>query len=165
MDGENRFFKQALSDMSFDIASGGAIRHLADIGYSVRRIHDSLDYPTPFERVRDAVWQHFLDTGVIRLEAPGESDTMTRVTYVKEQGPYGRTTFRRVEDSSVETRQYISCDFGIAIRNNPTEFSRFTDLLSPEDKEYVDGLPWPNKIVWHNKDERFERIMSVYETR
>ena len=163
MEGENRYFKQALSDMSFDVASGGAIRHLADIGYSVRRICDSLDYPTPFERVRDTVWRHFVDTGVIRLSEPEDSDTLTKITYVKEQGTYGRTTFRRIKESSLENRKYLKCDFGVAARKDTLRFTAFLDRLSSEDREYIEGLPWPDAIVWHVADERMERILSIYD--
>ena len=32
---ENRYFQKALSDFTYDAASGGAIRHLTDTGYTV----------------------------------------------------------------------------------------------------------------------------------
>ena len=35
---QQKYLKKALSDFTFDVASGGAIRHLADRGYTVQEI-------------------------------------------------------------------------------------------------------------------------------
>lgn len=68
--GEQKYFKKALSDFTFEMASGGAIRHLADRGYTVGEIVKMLDFPTPYERVGDLVRKHFLETGVLLLDEP-----------------------------------------------------------------------------------------------
>lgn len=93
---EQDCFKAALSNFTHDVASGGAIRHLADLGYSVSQITQKLDFPTPYERVRKTVWEHLLDTGVILLEEPGSAARQERFTYVRDYDRYGRTSFRRV---------------------------------------------------------------------
>ena len=46
-DGNERYFEAALSDFVFDVAAGGAIRHLTDRGYSVEQIMRELSYPVP----------------------------------------------------------------------------------------------------------------------
>ena len=46
---EQDFFKSALADFTFEAASGGAIRHLADLGYTVKQITEQLSFPTPCE--------------------------------------------------------------------------------------------------------------------
>ena len=48
-DREQEYFKKALSDFALDAASGGAIRHLADRGYTANQIVRMLDFPTPFK--------------------------------------------------------------------------------------------------------------------
>lgn len=39
---EQKYFKQAISNFTYEAACGGAIRHLADLGYSVRKIMEQL---------------------------------------------------------------------------------------------------------------------------
>ncbi|MDE6608016.1 MAG: hypothetical protein K2K54_09730 [Lachnospiraceae bacterium] len=93
---EQEYFKRALSNFTYDVASGGAIRHLADVGYTVKQIMENLSYPTPYERVQKTVWEHLLDTGVILLEEPGSIKQHEAVTYVKEYNQFGKASFRRV---------------------------------------------------------------------
>ena len=71
--GENRYFQKALADFVHEAAYGGAVRHLADRGYTAKQITDRLDFPAPYEKVRQAVWEHLADTGVILLEEPGSA--------------------------------------------------------------------------------------------
>lgn len=61
------YFQTALANFTFDVASGGAIRHLADLGYTVTQITKRLDFPTPYDRVQQTVWEYFLQTGILRL--------------------------------------------------------------------------------------------------
>ena len=42
---EQDFFKSALSNFTHEAASGGAIRHLADLGYTVDWITRELTFP------------------------------------------------------------------------------------------------------------------------
>ena len=69
--GEHGYFQKALADFTYEAASGGAIRHLADMGYTVKQIAAKLDFPTPYERVQKGVWERLLETGVILTEEPG----------------------------------------------------------------------------------------------
>ena len=50
--GENRYFREALADFVQETAYGGAVRHLADRGYTVAQIMERLEYPAPCEKVR-----------------------------------------------------------------------------------------------------------------
>lgn len=123
-------FQQALSDFTFEVADGGAIRHLTDLGYTVKQIRERLDFPIPYARIQEAVWKRLVETGVISLEEPfggsaashaeggragaGESrdagtgkkgDTgagsAVRVNYVREYDSYGRASFRRVTETVI----------------------------------------------------------------
>lgn len=106
------YFRRALADFTYEAASGGAIRHLADMGYTVRQISQRLDFPTPYERVQKSVWEHFVHTGMILLEEPGSGRQRENVpqgksyqkkaSYVREYDQYGKASFRRVAEEEEE---------------------------------------------------------------
>lgn len=91
---EQEYFKNALSDFTYEAASGGAIRHLADLGYTVKQITENLTYPTPCERVRRTVWKHLIDTGVILTWEPEKGGVQGKAAYMVEHGKYGKASFR-----------------------------------------------------------------------
>lgn len=91
---EQKYFKNALSDFTYETASGGAIRHLADLGYTVKQITEKLTYPTPYERVRKTVWQYLIDTGVILTQEPEKGGVKGKAAYTVEHGKYGKASFR-----------------------------------------------------------------------
>ena len=101
---ENRYFHKALSDFTHASASGGAIRHLTDLGYTVKQISERLDFPTPYERVQRDVWERLKENGVILSEEPGSGGRKEKVNYIQERDRFGRTSFRRVtEEACAET--------------------------------------------------------------
>lgn len=91
---EQEYFKSALSDFTHEAASGGAIRHLADLGYTARQITERLTYPTPYERVRKTVWKHLIDTGVVLTKEPGNGQPRGKAEYTVVHDKYGRASFR-----------------------------------------------------------------------
>lgn len=93
---EPEYFKNALSNFTFETACGGAIRHLTDLGYTVKQITEQLDFPTSYERVQKAVWERLLDTGVICLTPPGSGKTSEKAEFVKDYDKYGKVSFRKV---------------------------------------------------------------------
>ena len=93
---ENKYFNQALSDLAFDLAGGGAIRHLADKGYTVKQILKELSCVLPEERVRQAVWDRLVEQKVLLLEEPGAGTEKGKAVFVEERGKFGKTSFRRV---------------------------------------------------------------------
>lgn len=100
---ERDFFRDALSDFTFEAASGGAIRHLTDLGYTVKQISERLTYPTPYERVRKAVWQRMLDTGIILTQEPGSGEACRKAEYAVEHDKYGRTSYRLLAAQDIKT--------------------------------------------------------------
>lgn len=102
---EQDYFKNALSNFVHDVASGGTICHLADLGYTVRKITDKLDFPTPYAKVQQTVWKHYVETSVILLEEPGTGKKKEQYRFVKEQNQYGTTSFRRVKVSEDEGKK------------------------------------------------------------
>lgn len=95
--GEGDYFKNALSNFTYDVACKGAICHRADMGDTVRKIADELDFPMPYEKVQQTVWKHFVETAVILLEEPGTGKESGRYQFVKEQNKYGTASFRRIK--------------------------------------------------------------------
>lgn len=95
---EQDYFANALAKFTHEVASGGSIRHLADLGYTVKQITERLPFPTPYEKVRKDVWEHLLDTRVVLLEEPGAEGKKAREksNYVLEYNQYGKASFRLV---------------------------------------------------------------------
>lgn len=97
------YFEKALSDFTIDVASGGAIRHLADRGYTVAQIMKKLDFPTPYDRVQQTVWKYLLEKGQIVLAEPAGANPQPRYAYVVDYDAYGRSSFRRVTVKEQDT--------------------------------------------------------------
>ena len=95
-------FQKALSDFTFEAACGGAIRHLADSGCTVRQIMERLDYPISVERVRKAVYKHLCDTGVILEGSPEEGLPGAKTEYIVEYNSYGKPSYRRKYTADAE---------------------------------------------------------------
>ncbi len=170
-------FNKALQNMTVEFAGGGAVRHMADLGYNVDRIRESLDYPLSRDRIRDMLWKYYVDAGRILPEEPSGDQPHTKVTYIKETGAYGKTSFRRVEkpvtdgsavpagrERSTDQKapvSYVPCDFGIQRARDEAAFLEHLSVLDPADRDYVLDLPWPRARVWHVADERMRRIAQT----
>lgn len=187
---ENKYFNQALSDLAFDLAGGGAIRHLADKGYTVKQILKELNCALPEERVRQAVWDRLVEQKVLLLEEPGAGTEKGKAVFVEERGKFGKTSFRRVVVPAEQSREihwakttclvengtdfrklfagkclengsktaYVSCDFGVWERKEPGRYRKLLELLEMRQREYIEGLPWVGKRVYHQMDARMAEI-------
>lgn len=159
---ENKFFNKALSKFIQNTASGDAVRHLANRGYTVDRIVKEISYPTSKAQVAKIVWQHYVDEGIILLEKPTEEPTIKKVSYVRKYGKYGTIHFKQVvEQIENPQRKYYPCDFGKKIYQDEEKFLKSLENLWESDKEYILGLPWPLQTVYHAADERMDRIMNI----
>lgn len=187
---EQSFFQNALSNFTHEVASGGSIRHLTDLGYTVKEISEHLSYPTPASRIRRQVWERLIETEVILVDEPGNSTKVT-ADYVREYDEYGRASFRRVEKSTMgqslihwkkleincrekekirgvlekkiaengETHSYAACEFGILLKHEPERFQELLRALDDSQREYVEGLPWEAKKVYHRLNPRMFKIL------
>lgn len=154
-------FRQSLSDFTFDVASGGAIRHLTDLGYTVGQIQEQLDFPTPLARIQEAVWKRLVDTGVISLEEPWKQKPKEKVNYVREYDSYGKASFRRVLEINPQHEaagNFLACEFGVFRYRDGEKYRKILAALDERQAEYIDGLPWPPRKVWHRADERMLEI-------
>ncbi|MBD5531361.1 MAG: hypothetical protein HDQ98_04040 [Lachnospiraceae bacterium] len=160
-DGRNQAFGQALSDFTFDVACGGAIRHLAHLGYTAKEIHERLSFPVSYERVRQAYTKYLLDTGILLREKPDAHQESQTYTYVQEEGKYGKKSFRRLkkepERKENEEHIYIACDFGRMQSEN--DFAALG--LSTKQREYLEGICWEKRTMYHLKNERMRGIAEA----
>lgn len=190
---ENEYFKQALSSFAMDMASGGAIKHLTNQGYTVQQIANKLDFPTPYEKVQELVWKQMIENGCLLLEEPGNGTEHEKVDYIQETDSLGRKSFRKVvvscendtrihwkewnytwksEDSfrafldercvkNGEQDSYVRCDFGLRKYRNPKGYERTIQQLTAQQKEYILGLPWELRPVYHQLNLRMREIVAT----
>lgn len=154
---ENYFF-DALNRFVFEEAGGAAIRHLADRGYTARQIADTISFPLPYEKVREAFTAHLLEKGVLLREKTTEHVKREKTEYVREYDRYGKPSFRRVtvsrerEQEEPEKRRYIACPFG------GEDAKELLVLLDKRQREYIEGICWTKKTMYHLLDERMSGI-------
>lgn len=158
----NKMFNKALSNFTYDVASGDAIRHLVDNDYTVRQISEMLDYPTPYNRIQQIVWDYMVQKGDILLENPVDKKQES-YEYVREYDEFGHASFRRVKKQCDEKdiSDYIVCDFGKLKYQNENAFNDALAKLDSLDKEYIEGIPWPLQTVWCKKTDRINRIYKT----
>ncbi len=180
---ENSYFQKALADFTQEAASGGAIRHLADLGYTVEEIQRELAFPTPISRIRRVVWEHLLDTGVVLREVPGTGAVREKVAYVREYDQYGKPSFRRVAASdqhvgnstrqagaameTYETMQACGSMPGWKILEVPVQ-EAFPALLSRKIAENGEEYAYVScdfGIIAAKEPERFARMLQTLEGR
>lgn len=157
---ENRpgYFEAALSDFVFDVAAGGAIRHLVDRGYSVEQIMKELDYPVPRARVEKAVYRHMTESGMLLSTLPEETEKV-RIFCLQEKEikkfPEKLTTC--IEESG-EENSYMECPFGTWIKNDEKKLHQVMACLTAREQEYILGIHWERNIMYHRLNSRMREI-------
>lgn len=159
---KQEYFQKALSDFTFDVASGGAIRHLADRGYTVSQIMKMLDFPTPFDRVQQIVWKHFLDKGIVLLREPDREAGEEKYGYVTEYDAYGRRSFRRVvvKEPSKELIRWSESRF---CQDSPEGLFDFLKRKSQENGEEFSYVSCDFGLYSKRDPEGYERLLEVLE--
>ena len=180
MDGENHYFQNALRDFTAEAAYAGAVRHLADLGYSPSKIVRNLTYPATLSQVTAVIWRHFTQQGILRLEDPAIQKAPEQATYVKETGEYGRVSYRRVvtstspmdavtgaqgPDACTVTRdcgagEYIRVEFGRERYQHPVEFASRIGAFEEETRDWIENLPWPLTPVWVLKESPLGQLLQ-----
>lgn len=54
---------------------------------------------------------------------------------------------------------YLSCDYGIFRERKPERYEKILDILEERQRQYLDGLPWISRRVYHRMDQRMSEIM------
>ena len=164
MEERRRYFDEALSDFIHDAASGGAIRHLVDLGYSLEQIMQSLSYPTPRERVRSTAYRYMLESGLLLRQLPGEAEAglhIVRLPVSDREGLYGclQENIRKNGDGEV----YFACPFGTWRRpgDKAGQEEQIRDrlaCLNGRERDYIAGIPWENRMMYHRLNARMREI-------
>jgi hypothetical protein len=183
----DKYFREALSNFTHTAASGGAIAHLADLGYTPREICNMLDFPTPYERVQETFWNHLVEQRIIVEEKSDLAKRKENVHFVTDHGSFGRTSLRRVVEIE-EGEQQV--DFAVFRRvvyqpavHGPAaaflmehcgpqayiscDFGLQKDwkleVLTDKQRLYIEGIPWRRKMVWHRLDLRMAEIVAALQ--
>ena len=99
---EDKYFEKALSDMKDSFAGKDGIKHLAELGYGVRQIQESLDFPFPLEKIGKVLWEYYKEKEIILLKAPGSGMGSQKASYVKQTDAYGKQSFIKVPGEKEE---------------------------------------------------------------
>lgn len=159
--GEGRdYFNQALSDFMFEVASGGSIRHLVDLGYSVDQIMGRLAFPTPRERVENAVYRYMTETGVLLEKLPVERESLRKVTLEAAQLDQISAGFLRLIAQNGEESAYLRCPFGYLQKNDPKGLEDSLSCLNSREREYVRGIRWQRNDMYHRLNARMREIAA-----
>lgn len=157
-EGRPGYFEAALSDFVFDVAAGGAIRHLVDRGYSVEQIMNTLDYPVPRAKVGKAVYRYMTESGILLDRLPEESAHM-KVSLLKERvrEKMPQTLVSCIEKYG-EENVYMECPFGQWKRNNEQKLKQVISCLTSREQEYIVGIPWGKEVMYHRVNSRMREI-------
>ncbi len=143
---ESRIFQSALSNFATDVACGGAIRHLTDIGYTLDQIVARLDYPVSREKAQRIMMDYLYQSRVLLREEPSDALFEAQTQFVQEQDAYGRRTLRKV-----------SADHGS--QNNMTGTTDLT-VLSHRKKEAETGnFLWKEVIYDAGRDGKLTELL------
>lgn len=154
------YFNQALSDFMFEVASGGSIRHLVDLGYSVDQIMGKLAFPTPRERVEKAVYKHMTEIGLLLARLPIEEQSFQAVTLQAEHPDQISARFLKLLEQNGEESAYLECPFGKLVKNDPKELERLLSYLNSREQEYLRGIRWERNIMYHRLNSRMREIAA-----
>lgn len=83
---EGKYFKQALSSFSADVAYADAIRHLYDKGMDAVQIKQKLSYPVSIDIIEKVIQDYEI-----------KKNTKTEDIFVEDIDKYGRKSFRLVK--------------------------------------------------------------------
>ena len=157
-DEKKGYFEAALSDFVFDVAAGGAIRHLVDRGHSVEQIMKELDYPVPRPRVEKAVYRYLTESGILLDKIPDE-DEKVHIHLLQEKD--SRKLYEAMADNIErygEKNSYMECPFGMWMKNDEGKLKQVISCLTSREQEYIFGIRWERNIMYHRLNERMREI-------
>lgn len=178
MEKRQRYFEEALSDFVHDAASGAAIRHLVDLGYSVEQMMQALSYPTPRERVRQTAYRYMLESGLIVADisfgeasygAADENNTgcggsfRTVRLQISDRKRMDQYLYGKIRENG-EENVYLSCPFGIwrsQEGRGEQDCGWIRDrlpYLSKREQDYIMGIPWEGREMYHRLNDRMREI-------
>lgn len=159
-EGRKEYFETALSDFTFDVAAGGAIRHLVDRGYSVEQMMKELSYPVPRTRVEKAVYRYMTESGILLKKLPLEENIMrTHILQAGDGTGLAAKWMKCLEENSTDA-SYMECPFGIWKKQNPKQMEQVFSCLNSREREYLKGILWEPQKMYHRLTERMQEIAA-----
>lgn len=140
------YFQTALSNFATDVACGGAIRHLTDIGYTLEQIVARLDYPTPRSKARRIMMEHLYERRVLLLSEPSPALFAQQTQFVEEQDAYGRRTFRKI---SIDSNS----------QHKMTDAPDLTILSQSEKEAKVQTFLWKESAYDRKRDGKLTEVL------
>lgn len=155
---KQEYFEEALSDFVYDVASGKAIRHLVDRGYTTEQIMRQLDFPSPRARVEATVYRYMLESGILLETLPVPEDEMEKIT-LKHPAERELIRFlRKLLEEDGEENSYVACMFGTIRRDRERRIGQMFGCLTGREREYLLGIPWPMRVIYHRLNSRMFEI-------
>lgn len=155
------YFEAALSDFMFDVAAGGAIRHLTDRGHSVEQIMKELDYPVARSKVEKAVYRYLVESGILMSELPVKNEKI-RIYQLQSGKEKDRNSFKAALIKNIEIygegNSYIECPFGFWMKNDEKKLQQAMSVLTSREKDYIFGINWEHKMMYHRLNDRMREI-------
>ncbi len=154
----NKYFQDALSDFVYDAASGRAIRHLTDAGYTASQIVQNLDYPTPISKVRHTITRYLKESSILLEKLPIPTESLTAISPncgTPEElfaflAPY-------VNSDGIEN-SYLSCPFAAGCSKTDRKLAQALSMLTAREREYLEGIEWDQAPMYHRLDRRMLEI-------
>lgn len=157
-DGKKGYFEAALSDFVFDVAAGGAIRHLVDRGHSVEQIMKELDYPVPRAKVEKAVYRYMTETGMLIAKLPPEDENVRwHLLQEKDGKKLHKAMTEYIEEYGVEN-SYMECPFGKWMKNDENKLKQVISCLTSREQDYILGIKWERNVMYHILNDRMREI-------
>lgn len=180
---KNKYFNQALSNVMYETACKGAIRHYVRLGYSAIKIMNELDFPMSYLHVQEMYTDCLLEAHILFIHDPWEAADENPV-FAKEQDAYGHVSFRKVsttkpkskktdwkcetlntgdrgeyqkklEESMQRQTAYVRCFF----TDGKSVDEKLHEYLTREQMEYLFGIQWLKGIRYHWLNERLYHIL------
>ncbi len=159
------YFQEALADFLHDAASGDAVRHLLELGYTTNAIMERLDFPTPRERVEKMVYRSLVERGVLLEELPLPEEAFRAVPFRAARADRSfhaqlyRTLRERIQING-EENSCAACPFGMIRRDREARLAALTACLTAKERDYLLGIPWKPQPLYHRLDDRMLEIAS-----
>lgn len=155
---EANVFQSALSNFATDVACGGAIRHLTDIGYTLDQIVERLDYPASREKAQRIMMEHLYQSRVLLREEPSEALFEEQTQFVEEQDAFGRRTLRKIKiDQKSQNKVTNATD--LTMLSHQEETAR-TQVFLWKESIYDPGRDGKLTELLHRKCEKYGETYS-----
>lgn len=155
---KQKYFEEALSDFMHDVASGRAIRHLVESGYTTDQIMQRLDFPTPRERVEQTVYRCMTENGTLLETLPVPEESMETIFLRDEKPEQLSSLLSEYLNMDGEENSYVSCPFGMIRRDRENRLAQMTACLTTREREYLLGIPWKMQLMYHRLNSRMWEI-------